>query len=174
MVMLYEGQNASNAVQIGRATSVDRGLTWTQYAGNPVIGLGAAGAWDAGSLFQPGFAYDAPTQTYIAWYGGCPDTTFTNTDGIGFAYSTDTITWTKGPFNPVLTKQHGTSAQNNFEFIIANTINMYLDGTTYRMEIKADNGVSGTTGFRGRIEATMAQQILGGAAGTLALLGVGQ
>jgi hypothetical protein len=171
MKMLYEGQNAGGNVQIGEAESTDRGLTWTPNGGNPVLAIGAAGAWDAGSIFQPGFMYDIPTRTYIAWYGGCPDTTFTNTDGIGFAYSTDAITWTRGPFNPVLTKNTNTSGTNAFEFIIANSINMYLDNGVYRMEIKADNGVSGTTGFRGRIEASMQQTVKGG--GGLLLLKVG-
>jgi hypothetical protein len=169
MVMIFEGADGSNVNQIGEAESTDRGLTWTPYAGNPVIAKGAAGSWDVGSVFQPGFTYDTTTGKYIAWYGGCPTGVFTDTDGIGFAYSNDAKAWTRGSFNPVLTKNVNATGTNAFEDIIANSVNLYLDGGTYRMMIKADNGNGTSAGFRGRIEATMQQS----GAGLLRVVGGG-
>jgi predicted GH43/DUF377 family glycosyl hydrolase len=53
--MWYVGLDStgpSGRHRIGYAQSVD-GVTWTKYAGNPVIGLGAAGQFDEFGLFSP-------------------------------------------------------------------------------------------------------------------------
>lgn len=157
MVMLYRGF-ASGVSQIGQATSTDRGLTWSKSGSNPVLAKGAAGSWNAGSVYAAGFVYDAPLGLYLCWYGARSGVGSVD-EAIGFAYSSDSESWTQGLFNPVLCKKDGASGTNAFEDVIASTISAYLDGSTYRLMIKADNGVSGVTGFRGRIEATIRQVV---------------
>lgn len=159
MIMLYRGNGVdNNDSQIGQATSTDRGLTWSKSGSNPVIAKGAAGTWNAGHVYSPGFVYDAPLGLYLCWYGARSGVGSID-EAIGFAYSSDAVTWTQGLFNPVLCKKDGASGTNAFEYVIASTVSAYLDGTTYRLMIKADNGVSGVTGFRGRIEATIQQVV---------------
>ncbi|MBM3217030.1 choice-of-anchor D domain-containing protein, partial [Candidatus Poribacteria bacterium] len=50
--MWYAGVNASNVQTINYATSGD-GVTWTKYASNPVLGVGASGSWDAVAVMGP-------------------------------------------------------------------------------------------------------------------------
>jgi predicted GH43/DUF377 family glycosyl hydrolase len=92
--MWYSGDDGSN-LRIGYATSSD-GITWTKYEGNPVLDLGASGEWDDSSvggtpvLFEDG--------TYKMWYSGYDGYNWR----IGYATSSDGITWTKYEGNPVL------------------------------------------------------------------------
>lgn len=151
MVMLYLGVNSSGVKQILHASSTDRGLTWTK---NGRAIAPTAGAWDA-VIVGSSFAYDERTGLYVCWYGG-QIASGASADGIGFAYTSNpsSIPFTKGTFNPVFCRKDITTGTNTLEYVIANTLHSYLDNTSYRHLIKADNGVSGTTGFRGRIEAT--------------------
>ena len=151
MIGIYVAWNSAIKVQLGRATSTDRGLTWTKDAGNPVLAVGAAGQWDAGAVYAGSFFYDPDLKLYGIWYGG-QRVTADGKLGVGFAYSSDSITWTRGVFNPVYSSKDATSSQNAFEYIIATCNEVYQDGDTYRLMIRADNGVSGPTGFRGRLE----------------------
>ena len=50
--MYYNGISAASVYGIGTATSSD-GITWVKDAGNPIIGLGGAGAWDESYVFSP-------------------------------------------------------------------------------------------------------------------------
>ena len=81
---------------IGYATSTD-GISWTKQPGNPVLSAGPEGAWDGEKVADPNVLFDGTT--YHMWYAG--------NDGsgwqIGYATSTDGVTWTKSPSNPVLT-----------------------------------------------------------------------
>lgn len=53
--------------QIGLATSAD-GVSWTKYAGNPVLSVGSSGAWDSVSVSAPSVLLDG--ETYKMWYVG--------------------------------------------------------------------------------------------------------
>ncbi len=169
MLMIYSGRTSAGLAQLGLASSTNRGLTWNKYSGNPFITV-AAGTWKSTSVWPPAFAYDAPTSTFVVWYGG--GSSVGGQDAIGFCSFTSTAptSCTDGLFNPVATKNTVTSGTNAFEVNYASTINGYLDGARYRLLIKADNTVSGATGFRGRLEATMNQFITGG--GGLLTMGV--
>ncbi len=85
----YTGMNASNERRVGYATSPD-GITWTKYAGNPVLGVGPAGAWDSAHVSNPNVVKVAENQ-FKLWYDGENG----GESGIGYATSPDGITWTK-------------------------------------------------------------------------------
>lgn len=83
--------------RIGYATSPD-GITWTEYAGNPVLDVGPAGSWNDESVEVPYVLFDG--STYHMWYSGYDGTN----SSIGYATSTDGITWTPYAGNPIMVK----------------------------------------------------------------------
>ena len=157
MVMLYWGANNAGSCQIGRATSSDRGLTWIKDAGNPIFSATGSKSWETQSHFLTGFFYDEPLRLYVLWYGSSYSGGIIS-EALGYAYSSDSITWTRGIFNPVACKKDLVSGQNNVEYFGWGTSGVdYFDGGIYRHIQRADNGVSGVTGFRGRTEADNSQ-----------------
>jgi len=93
--MYYAGYDGSHQ-RIGLATSGD-GKSWTKHASNPVLDLGAPGSWDSHDVAASYVMLDGAT--YKMWYIGY--------DGlhwrIGYATSSDGISWTRYSGNPVLT-----------------------------------------------------------------------
>jgi predicted GH43/DUF377 family glycosyl hydrolase len=91
--MYYHGFSGSTH-QIGLAVSPN-GINWTKYAGNPVLTPGPD-AWDANQVRVP-----------MVWKEGLTDYRMIYTGAgsggmrVGYATSTDGITWTKHPSNPV-------------------------------------------------------------------------
>ncbi len=91
--MYYHGFSGGTH-QIGLATSPD-GQNWTKYAGNPIMTPGP-GAWDNNSVRVPMVWKEGDTDYRMIYTG--------NGSGgmqVGYATSTDGITWTKHPSNPV-------------------------------------------------------------------------
>lgn len=91
-VAYYSGFDGGT-YRIGRATAAAYTGPWTKDAGNPVLDLGAGGAFDDAGLNFPVILYD-PSDTgkeWKCWYGG--------NDGaklrIGYAHSSDGVAWTK-------------------------------------------------------------------------------
>jgi hypothetical protein len=75
---------------IGYVTSTN-GITWTHFLTAPVLS-GTGGEWDEGSITPGGVLLDG--ETYHMWYvAGWR---------IGYAWSSDGISWTKSSRNPVL------------------------------------------------------------------------
>jgi predicted GH43/DUF377 family glycosyl hydrolase len=93
--MFYSGYDGSN-FRMGLATSAD-GLAWTKEATNPVLALGASGSFDDQWAYWPEVRYI--NSTFHLWYVGHHGTK----EEVGYATSTDGITWTKHASNPVLT-----------------------------------------------------------------------
>ena len=91
----WYGGHDGTYLRIGYATSPD-GISWTEYAGNPVLDVGEAGSWDDERVYKPYVIFDG--STYHMWYSGLDGT---NTR-IGYATSSDGIIWTKYAANPVL------------------------------------------------------------------------
>ena len=126
--MWYTGHNGQNA-RIGYATSSD-GINWTKNP-NPVLDLGAGGAWDDNGILEASVIIENPT-TYKMWYSGHDGSNWR----IGYATSTDGITWAKSGSNPVVNL--GTSGQyDSSHAYLPNVIN---DGGTYKMWYSMHNG----------------------------------
>lgn len=95
--MWYTGRGMTGPVnQIGYATSSD-GVSWTKHAGNPVMTVGAAGAWDSARVREASIVHLG--STYHMWYAGTQSHPIYR---IGYATSPDGLTWTKHAANPVL------------------------------------------------------------------------
>jgi len=95
--MWYEGSGAIAQLKIGYATSSD-GITWTKYSGNPVLIPGGDGGWDDWSVSDASVITDG--SAFKMWYGA--QGVQYGTNKIGYAVSSDGITWTKYSGNPVL------------------------------------------------------------------------
>jgi predicted GH43/DUF377 family glycosyl hydrolase len=89
---------------IGYAESKD-GLSWTKFAGNPVLVPGSAGAWDADSVCEPRVVRVGAQ--YFMFYTHCA-----GPHGIGLATSADGKSWTKYSGNPVLAPAPGVTWDN--------------------------------------------------------------
>jgi predicted GH43/DUF377 family glycosyl hydrolase len=133
-VMYYTGGSASAGLPgIGRATSSD-GVTWIRTGTGPVLTPGAAGTWDGGSVTQPHVVFDG--SAFRMWYTGeasgfAPQ--------IGYATSTDGITWTRSPA-PVLTA----GASGSWDDFSVSDPNVLLDGGSYRMWYTGADGTGNT------------------------------
>jgi hypothetical protein len=92
--MYYHGFSYTGVHQIGLATSPD-GMNWTKYPGNPIMTPGPA-SWDGQSVRVP-----------MVWKEGLTDYRMIYTGNgsggmrVGYATSSDGISWTKHPANPV-------------------------------------------------------------------------
>lgn len=101
---------------------------FTQYASNPII-TKHTGAWDSVDIANPDVFYDTPNSRWVMDYSGygiIPSLTDTLKWRTGLAYSTDLLTWTKDPLNPVFSP---TAAEG---YIGANC-SIVLRGSTYYM-----------------------------------------
>lgn len=84
----YTGNNGS-ADRIGHATSTN-GINWTKDVSNPIIDLGAPGAWDWLDVYAPSVVPYG--DKYLMWYSG---STLPAAYQTGLAISTDGTTWSK-------------------------------------------------------------------------------
>jgi predicted GH43/DUF377 family glycosyl hydrolase len=83
--------------RIGYATSPD-GITWTKYAGNPVLDIGAGGGFDDEQVAEPRVIKLGAT--YRMYYTGRNATA--KRQSLGMANSSDGIAWTKDARSPIL------------------------------------------------------------------------
>lgn len=66
--MLYNGSNGAGTYDIGFASSINSGTTWTKYASNPVISHG--GAWYGSLMVDPGLFWDPVGSRWIVYVAG--------------------------------------------------------------------------------------------------------
>lgn len=92
-VMFYAGFDGTR-FSIGRAMSSDL-VTWSKYAGNPVLSAGGSGNFDDSSVNFPTVFYDpGAAPAWQMWYTAWPDSGAQNTS-IGYARSADGLSWTR-------------------------------------------------------------------------------
>jgi predicted GH43/DUF377 family glycosyl hydrolase len=85
--------------RVGYATSPD-GSTWTKHPGNPVMDVGASGAFDDLGVWPGEVLFDG--SRYRMWYTGAHGTISSDWDWrIGYAESDDGLSWIRHPA-PVL------------------------------------------------------------------------
>jgi predicted GH43/DUF377 family glycosyl hydrolase len=121
--MWYSGSNGID-VKIGYATSAD-GISWTKSGSNPIISNGVGGSWDSISVRRPIVLKEGAT--YKMWYNGTQDE---NTGfNIGYATSSDGISWTKYGSAPVFSR--GTNPDWDYSNVWSASI--IKRGTEYEM-----------------------------------------
>ncbi len=124
-VVYYAGYDGTN-YSIGRATASAVGGAWTKYGSNPVLTKGTGGAFDDAGVRFPTVLHE-PADTgkeWKLWYGA--DSAGHVGDGfggVGYAYSTDGLSWTK--VGQVLTKTSGWESDGVYPFAITKS------GATY-------------------------------------------
>jgi hypothetical protein len=101
-VMYYDGTTGA-LEDIGLAVSAN-GKFWEGYNGGaaPVLAHGTSGAWDDG--FATFCTVLKIGSTYHMWYSGGQAE---SNEGIGYAQSTDGISWSKYSSNPILHRNDG-------------------------------------------------------------------
>ncbi len=130
--MWYAGYKTN--YQIGYATSSD-GINWTKYSGNPVLTLGSPGSWEDTYVYHPTVIFNGTS--YEMWYTGYNGTN----EQIGYATSSDGITWTKHSGNPIIGA--GTSWESNG---VGNPTVLY-NGTNYEMWYAGYNSTNSKIGY---------------------------
>ncbi len=127
--MWYTGAGLVEGNQIGYATSSD-GISWTKNPANPVLTHGGNSAWDEVEVGQPFVLKDGGT--YKMWYWGLDEDDIKQ---IGYATSTDGITWLKhaGPVLPV-------GAGGTWDSNEVGGPSVYYDGGTYHMWYHGQDG----------------------------------
>lgn len=92
----YDGYDGSS-FRIGLATAPAHTGPWTKHGSNPILGLGSGGAFDDSHVSFPTVLYepDDTGREWKMWYAGGPSATWGTGDTIGYAYSSDGISWTK-------------------------------------------------------------------------------
>ena len=114
--MWYHGGNSDGSVYaIGYATSPD-GITWTKYAGNPVMSA-TPSTWESDNMVYWPRVIKTGVNAYVMYY--------TSNNQIGRATSSDGIAWTKTPANPVIAQ--------DWEGMTVRSGSVLFDGSTYRM-----------------------------------------
>jgi predicted GH43/DUF377 family glycosyl hydrolase len=105
--------------RIGYAESGD-GISWTKYAANPIL-EGTPGTWEEKGIDAP-FVIKVGPNDYRMWYNNA------DLDRVGYATSTNGITWTKYT-SPVLSSGPDGAWDSHW----AADPNLLLEGTTYHM-----------------------------------------
>ena len=139
--MWYGGCDSGGFCQIGMATSPD-GSVWTRYSENPVYGTGPVGSFDYGGAI-PGTVIRRGG-LYHMWYSATEEPTFFATGTIGYATSSDGVSWVRHPL-PVLEP-----GPLQWESYIVYGPGVIFDGASYHMWYTGLWG-SGTSYFGAQI-----------------------
>jgi len=126
--MWYTGFSGTTR-RIGYATSPD-GITWTKYAGNPVLDRGPPGSWDVDGVSSPSVLHVG--STYRMWYGGIDNS---DDERIGYATSQDGANWTKSMYNPLV----DVGLSSTWDETWASYPTVIQDGMIYKMWYTGNN-----------------------------------
>ena len=88
LYMFYLGQNRARQQRLGLARSSDAGVTWTKLRSNPILEIGAEGAFDENGLGEP-----AVWQSDGRWWMLYTGRDRHENRRIGLAYSRDGAAW---------------------------------------------------------------------------------
>ena len=116
------GADETDTGRIGYATSED-GIVWTRYENNPVLVPGDAGAWDDTNADHACVLF--VDSTFKMWYMAEDE----ESSQIGYATSSDGVSWEKYSGNPVLNL--GTTGTWDEEEVMHPSV--IFDGETYHM-----------------------------------------
>lgn len=110
-VMYYNGTTGADEF-MGLAVSND-GMNWHGYndGAAPVLDSSPSG-WDDGYVCF-GTIIKENDDVYHMWYSGGSVPAYALNEGIGYAFSTDGINWTKDAGNPIFHKDDGVSWRDN-------------------------------------------------------------
>lgn len=127
--------------EIGYATSSD-GISWSKHP-SPVLPSGS-GSWDNHITRVGTVLFDAGTSTYRMWYTGGTD--WFNPLKVGYATSSDGITWSRHP-TPVLEYGETVEWPSNQVSVLVNggELEMYMSSSTRDIRLAtSSNGINWT------------------------------
>ncbi|MFQ5884815.1 MAG: hypothetical protein ACE5IO_06920, partial [Thermoplasmata archaeon] len=108
---------------MGLATSSDGGKTWSKSLSNPVFSAGAA-LWEGSDVWDTYVLWDEGASLYKMWYTAGP---VGGPHQIGYAISSDGISWTRESANPALSPDAGwESGFINSAFVLNLTGTYYM------------------------------------------------
>ena len=120
---MWIGGFVNNVTGIYQATSTD-GVVWNLDS-KPELTTGAAGSWDAGSVYSPSVVWNGTK--YLMYFTG-NNGTGPASRSIGVAFSTDGASWTEYAHNPVIS--HGPGIYDAF---FARFPSVVFDDGVYKM-----------------------------------------
>jgi predicted GH43/DUF377 family glycosyl hydrolase len=129
-IVQFDGSNS-------KGSTSGEGQVWTKYVGNPVLDIGPSGSWDDAYVTHPSVLYDGAT--YHMWYSGYDSSNWR----IGYAQSSDGITWVKNPSNPIIDVGASGSWDDTH---VTHPIVLY-DGTKYHMWYSGHDGWTYRIGY---------------------------
>ena len=148
--MLYRSNEwGSGDKDIGLATSIDEGNTWTKYIGNPIITHADIGAWCIGDIDPWGIIKIG--LTYYLWINDVNEIPRQS----GLCTSTDLINWTMNANNPIFDNGRycvtPIKYRNNYYLFVnytpeGNVVGAYT--IKYRIEIYRDSSPTFLPGER--------------------------
>jgi len=159
--MWYTGYDGEH-LRIGYAVSSD-GINWQKSSYNPVLDVGTSGEWDDEGVSKATVLYHQDQEIYRMWYAGYDGSNVR----IGYATSSDGISWSKHTSNPILDLgSDGTWDSNGMSgptvVFNPNTYQMWYtgyDGSNMRIGYAFDK-IPGDTSGDGTISAYDAGLIL--------------
>ena len=121
---MYYGGYSGSLAKLGTATSPD-GIIWTRAPENPILLPDAGSTWENQSVYGA-CVLELGANDFRMWYSGQNTSNLTQ---IGYATSTDGITWTRHPENPVITVNTSSSWEN----LAAYNPKVVFDGFKFHM-----------------------------------------
>jgi len=108
---MYYDSTDGGVESMGLGYSADGNTDWHGYGSGPVLNYGSPGDWDSDYASYGTVIHDAGGAWHM-WYSGSGPSGGAN-QGIGYATSSDGLTWTKDPGNPLFSIYQGVAWRNN-------------------------------------------------------------